>query len=69
MEKLLTIYNLLFSHFTPQHWWPVTKEGDLIPKYHKNIALNEKQMLEICFGTILTQNTNWKNVEKANSRS
>ncbi|MEK6848180.1 MAG: endonuclease III domain-containing protein, partial [Nanoarchaeota archaeon] len=29
------------------------------------IILTEKQQLEICFGAILTQNTNWKNVEKA----
>ncbi len=61
----MSIYNKLQSHFTPQHWWPVTKEGELTPKYHKNIELNEKQQLEVCFGAILTQNTNWKNVEKA----
>jgi len=59
------IYSKLYSHFGPQHWWPVTKEKQIIPKYHKNIKLNEKQKLEICFGAILTQNTNWKNVEKA----
>ena len=60
-----SIYNKLYSHFGKQYWWPVTLEGDTIPKYHKNIKLNEKQKLEICFGAILTQNTNWKNVEKA----
>lgn len=65
MHKLETIYDFLFSHFGPQHWWPVTKENEIIPKYHKNIKLNEKQKLEICFGAILTQNTSWKNVEKA----
>jgi endonuclease-3 related protein len=46
-EKLTTIYNLLFSHFGPQHWWP----GDT--------------PFEIAVGAILTQNTNWSNVEKA----
>ena len=65
MHKLENIYNLLFTHFKPQHWWPVTKEGEIVPKYHKNINLNKKQKLEVCFGAILTQNTNWKNVEKA----
>ena len=65
MQELELIYANLFSHFGPQHWWPVTKEGELIPKYHKKIELNDKQKLEICFGTILTQNTSWKNVEKA----
>ena len=58
------IYNKLYSHFGKQHWWPVTKSG-YAPKYHKDIKLNDKQKLEICFGAILTQNTNWKNVEKA----
>ncbi len=62
---ILKIYNGLLGHFGQQHWWPVTLEGEFTPKYHKNINLNEKQKLEICFGAILTQNTNWKNVEKA----
>ena len=65
MNNFILIYEKLLSHFNPQHWWPVTKEGELAPKYHKNIELNDKQKLEICFGAILTQNTNWKNVEKA----
>lgn len=62
---LKSIYDKLYSNFGKQYWWPVTLEGSIIPKYHKNIKLNEKQKLEICFGAILTQNTNWKNVEKA----
>lgn len=65
MKKIESVYEKLLSHFGPQYWWPVTKENDVIPKYHKNIKLREKQKLEICFGAILTQNTNWKNVEKA----
>jgi len=60
-----TIYSKLYSHYGKQHWWPVALEKETIPKYHKNIKHNEKQKLEICFGAILTQNTNWKNVEKA----
>ncbi|MBS3101988.1 endonuclease III domain-containing protein [Candidatus Woesearchaeota archaeon] len=62
---LIKIYSKLHSHFGSQHWWPVTKEKELVPKYHQSIKLNPKQKLEICFGAILTQNTNWKNVEKA----
>jgi len=46
-EILTEIYELLFEHFGPQHWWP----GDT--------------PLEIITGAILTQNTNWANVEKA----
>jgi len=46
-ETLTEIYQLLFEHFGPQHWWP-----------------GETQF-EIITGAILTQNTNWGNVEKA----
>ncbi|MBS3101181.1 endonuclease III domain-containing protein [Candidatus Woesearchaeota archaeon] len=58
------IYNELYSSFGPQHWWPVTAEGKLHPEYSGG-PKNEKQQLEVCFGAILTQNTSWKNVEKA----
>jgi len=45
--QLEEIYQLLFTRFGPQHWWP-----------------GETQF-EIVTGAILTQNTNWANVEKA----
>lgn len=48
----MQIYRNLYRHFGPQHWWPVSaKKGD--------------KVFEICVGAILTQNTNWKNVELA----
>ena len=59
-----SIYNLLLSHFGQQHWWPITEEGSLQPEYSSG-PKNEKQQLEVVFGAILTQNTSWKNVEKA----
>ena len=65
MNKIKSVYSELYSYFGPQYWWPVTKDNDIEPKYHKSIKLDEKQKLEICFGAILTQNTSWKNVEKA----
>ena len=65
MNQIKQIYNILLKKYSHQNWWPVTLEIELTPKYHKNIILTEKQQLEICFGAILTQNTNWKNVEKA----
>jgi endonuclease-3 related protein len=46
-QFLTDIYNALYRHFGPQHWWP----GD--------------SPFEIAVGAILTQNTNWGNVEKA----
>lgn len=67
---LLKIYNKLFEAFGMQGWWPVTPiggcKGELAYTPVYGIGLkNEKQRLEIIFGAILTQNTSWKNVEKA----
>ena len=64
MARIQEIYSVLYSHFGPQRWWPVTKKGKLHPEY-SNGPKNEKQQLEVIFGSILTQNTSWKNVEKA----
>lgn len=64
MSKLLKIYGLLFSAYGPQRWWPTTLEGELHPTYHGK-KIDEKQRFEIIVGAILTQNTSWKNVEKA----
>ena len=46
------VYNMLLKKYGKQNWWPIS--GRFAPKE-----------LEICVGAILTQNTNWKNVEKA----
>lgn len=44
------VYNRLYREFGPQNWWPVTTKN---------------KQFEIIIGAILTQNTSWKNVEKA----
>ena len=49
--QIKDIYTKLLDHFGFQKWWPVHKEAD--------------RFLEVSIGAILTQNTNWKNVEKA----
>jgi len=46
-RDLMAIYDALYAHYGPQHWWP----GDT--------------PFEVMVGAILTQNTNWQNVEKA----
>ncbi|MCC7293637.1 MAG: hypothetical protein IT449_16390 [Phycisphaerales bacterium] len=52
---LRTMYRELLKSFGPQHWWPVS--------HH---ARNPSQArLEIAVGAVLTQNTSWKNVERA----
>ena len=49
-KMFLKIYDSLLKHFGKQYWWP---------------TLSRNKKLEICVGAILTQNTAWKNVEKA----
>jgi endonuclease-3 related protein len=46
---MMKIYQILLKHFGKQNWWPC-KTG---------------RQFEIIVGAILTQNTNWKNVDKA----
>ena len=59
------IYNRLFTNFGPQGWWPYTLDGKLHPTHHGRKPVTEKHRLEIMLSAILTQNTNWKNAEKA----
>ena len=51
------MYEAMRARFGPQHWWP---SSPLLAPHDRK--------LEICVGAILTQNTNWKNVEKALGR-
>jgi endonuclease-3 related protein len=46
------IYKMLLKKYGHQNWWPMS--GQFVPK-----------QFEVCVGAILTQNTNWRNVEKA----
>ncbi len=50
--KITAVYDKLLRHFGPQKWWPV--QNNFLPKEW-----------EVCVGAVLTQNTNWSNVEKA----
>lgn len=69
------IYDSLLKEYGYQGWWPLidyegvnpTKTGS-ITGYHPNdysFPRNKKERFEIICGTLLTQNTNWINVEKA----
>lgn len=66
------IYTLLYTKFGPQGWWPISSMKNLAGfderGYHRNgfdFPKTESQKLEVAVGAILTQNTSWKNVEKA----
>jgi len=48
----MMIYRPLLEYFGPQNWWPMQR-GFRPPEW------------EVCLGAVLTQNTNWSNVEKA----
>ena len=65
-DTLREIYSRLYSFFGPQGWWPVYSDDG--PGYHPDdfsYPRTERQRIEISFGAILTQQTAWKNVEKA----
>ncbi|MEK6909490.1 MAG: endonuclease, partial [Candidatus Aenigmatarchaeota archaeon] len=49
---LVKIYNQLLKEHGSRKWWPVS-------------GFTEPKEWEICIGAILTQNTAWRNVEKA----
>jgi len=55
-QTLMRIYDAMSARFGRQGWWPC--EGLPAPG-------GQSGKLEICVGAILTQNTNWRNVEKA----
>ncbi len=62
MNTVLQIFRLLLKTYGEQGWWPI--KG----KYSKDNfsrKLERDEVFEICVGAILTQNTAWKNVERA----
>ncbi len=68
MNNIKRIYQLLLEAYGRQGWWPVTPIGCRMDEYRPVYGvkgLTDKQRFEIIIGAILTQNTNWKNVEKA----
>ncbi len=72
MKTMQEIYKILLKEYCPQGWWPIAtlanKTGFDERGYHKgnhDYPKTEQQIFEICLGAILTQNTSWKNVEKA----
>lgn len=76
---LYSIFNCLLDYYGPQGWWPVyslrlsggrDKRGYLpnpSDYSRRNIiaGLSSRDVFEIAVGAVLTQNTSWKNVEKA----
>ncbi len=59
------VFEKLLREYGPQGWWPVADSPNGKATYKKRGKLKEFQQFEVCVGAILTQNTAWKNVEKA----
>ncbi|MGM5481509.1 MAG: endonuclease III domain-containing protein [Nanobdellota archaeon] len=71
MEKprmtISELYDKLFAIYGPQGWWPLLDESGN-QHYHKkdySYPQNRNQEFEIIVGSILTQNTSWRQVEKS----
>ncbi len=56
-RELIELYKTLLKEYGEQNWWPADEE------YHRVHGTDPRE--EVVIGAILTQNTNWKNVEKA----
>ncbi len=68
--NLKLIYEKLLSEYGEQGWWPIIineqgKYHSVYDKEFKNKSRSLAEKFEISVGAILTQNTSWKNVEKA----
>ena len=55
----------MFKLYGAQGWWPLSSIQNNYHSADYNYPKNNQQIFEICVGAILTQNTNWHNVEKA----
>ena len=55
--SLKNLFSILLEFYGPQNWWPVDVD------YHNLKGTDPRD--EIIIGAILTQNTSWRNVEKA----
>ena len=61
------IFAHLYEHYGSRGWWPLFSEDSQAPKYIPGNygKKSENEQLEIIVGSILTQNTSWKNAETA----
>lgn len=67
-KRIIRIDERLFDIYGRQGWWPTTLDDGSPPVYRKGYegtAVGDRAAFEIVVGTILTQNTAWRNVEKA----
>lgn len=59
MNQIKQLCRILMKEYGHQGWWPIINDKTLLCEYHVNAPRNEKEALEICFGAIMAQNTQW----------
>ena len=71
-ERIREIYRKLLRKYGRQGWWPLIsragKQGFDSRGYHKGaytFPADSSEIFEVCLGALLTQNTSWRNAEKA----
>jgi endonuclease-3 related protein len=66
----LKVYLQLLKCFGRQGWWPVARNGSAVAKHFpgRYKLKSDLEKFEVCIGAILTQNTSWRNVDKALAR-
>ncbi len=65
-EKIInSIYETLLKAYGKQGWWPIIDIVTGKSVYFQGRVLNDPERFEIALGALLTQNTSWKNAEKA----
>jgi endonuclease-3 related protein len=68
LDRIVRIDQRLLEMYGPQGWWPVTPAGAAAPVYRpgeEGAAVGDREAFEVVVGAVLTQNTAWRNVEKA----
>jgi len=65
MNKVMQTHVVLYKAYGPRGWWPLTQKYKFIPEHKGEKPDTKQRKFEIIIGAILTQNTAWKNVEKA----
>jgi endonuclease-3 related protein len=63
MNKIYKVYKLLYEAYAPQGWWPITGYGYHMLDY--SFPRDEREIFEVCLGSILTQNTTFTSVVKS----
>ncbi len=67
-KQIESIYQKLYELHGPQGWWPLISHQDTIPGYHPlnyDLPHTRNEIYEVILGTILTQNTSWRQAHQA----